>query len=173
MIFTGFIAHSSNLALKGILAIGAMAQIATRTANTADAQRYAGISKSYIAQWVTKSQDSSGKHLKLAYDMDGSWSLKYNAFMDRLLGTKPHPCIGAARRGSVVSNAGCCVRHSFGQSPRVHQVGLGNVDSGFPQTTRPCGNKLSIKNIITSIKPRPVRPSAIGTIPAAAPRTDS
>ncbi len=84
--FTGFIAHSSNLALKGILGIGAMSQIASLNGNTADAQRYSDLARSYIAQWVTMSQDSSGKHLKLAYNQDGTWSLKYNAFMDRLLG---------------------------------------------------------------------------------------
>ena len=83
--FTGFIAHSSNLALKGILGIGAMSQIASLNGNTTDAQRYSAIAKSYIGQWVTMSQDSSGKHLKLAYNQDGTWSLKYNAFMDRLL----------------------------------------------------------------------------------------
>ena len=84
--FTGFIAHSSNLALKGILAIGAMGQVATFAGNSADASYYQGTASSYISQWVTKSQDSSGQHLKLAYDQDGTWSLKYNAFPDKLLG---------------------------------------------------------------------------------------
>lgn len=84
--FTGFIAHSSNLALKGILGIAAMGQIATAAGNTADASYYQSKASSYISQWVTKSQDSSGLHLKLAYDQDGTWSLKYNAFPDKLLG---------------------------------------------------------------------------------------
>jgi hypothetical protein len=84
--FTGFIAHSSNLALKGILAIGAMGQIANFAGNTSDASYYQGQASNYISQWVTKSQDSSNQHLKLAYDQDGTWSLKYNAFPDKLLG---------------------------------------------------------------------------------------
>lgn len=84
--FTGFIAHSSNLALKGILAIGAMGQIAGYAGNSTDAAHYSSTASSYISQWVTNSQDSSGQHLKLAYDLDGTWSLKYNAFPDRLLG---------------------------------------------------------------------------------------
>ncbi|GCE09241.1 glutaminase domain-containing protein [Dictyobacter aurantiacus] len=84
--FTGFIAHSSNLALKGILAIAAMGQVATAAGKTADAVYYQGQATSYISQWVNKSQDSSGLHLKLAYDQDGTWSLKYNAFPDKLLG---------------------------------------------------------------------------------------
>lgn len=84
--FTGFIAHSSNLALKGILAIGAMGQIAGYAGKTSDASSYSSTASSYISQWFTKSQDSSGQHLKLAYDQDGTWSLKYNAFPDKLLG---------------------------------------------------------------------------------------
>ena len=83
--FTGFIAHSVNLALKGILAIGAMGQIAGYAGNTADAKSYAATAKSYIGQWVTMGTDSSGKHMKLAYDQEGTWSLKYNGYPDRLL----------------------------------------------------------------------------------------
>jgi len=84
--FTGFIAHSSNLALKGILGVGAMGQIASFAGNTGDAQYYSGQASGLIGQWVTKSQDSSNQHLKLAYGQDGTWSLKYNAFPDKLLG---------------------------------------------------------------------------------------
>ncbi|MFF6956804.1 glutaminase domain-containing protein [Streptomyces sp. NPDC008317] len=84
--FTGFIAHSANLALKGMVGIGAMGVIAAATGNTADAARYRSVSRGYLSQWTTLAQDSSGTHLKLAYDQDGTWSLKYNGFPDRLLG---------------------------------------------------------------------------------------
>jgi len=84
--FTGFIAHSSNLALKGILGIAAMGQVAMAAGNAADASYYQSQASSYISQWATKSQDASGQHLKLAYDQNGTWSLKYNAFPDKLLG---------------------------------------------------------------------------------------
>ena len=84
--FTGFIAHSANLALKGIVGVGAMGIIAGAAGNGGDVTRYRGISRSYASQWVSKAEDSSGSHLKLAYDQDGTWSLKYNGFPDRLLG---------------------------------------------------------------------------------------
>jgi hypothetical protein len=84
--FTGFIAHSANLALKGIVGIGAMGVIARTAGNSADAAHYTGVSRSYISRWTTLAHDSSGSHLKLAYDQDGTWSLKYNGFPDRLLG---------------------------------------------------------------------------------------
>jgi hypothetical protein len=85
--FTGFIAHSVNLALKGIIGIGAMAQLATMAGQTADATHYRSTAKSYIGQWETKALDTAGDHLKLAYDQDSTWSLKYNGYADRLLKT--------------------------------------------------------------------------------------
>ncbi|MGI8414681.1 MAG: glutaminase domain-containing protein, partial [Nakamurella sp.] len=84
--FTGFIAHSVNLALKGILGIGAMSLVSTLLGKKVDAAYYLGVAKSYIGQWVTKATDVSGEHLKLAYDQDGTWSLKYNGYPDKLLG---------------------------------------------------------------------------------------
>jgi hypothetical protein len=84
--FTGFIGHSANLALKGILALGAMSQVATATGNTADSAHYLAVAKDYIAQWVGKAQDTTPDHLKLAYDQPGTWSLKYNGYPDALLG---------------------------------------------------------------------------------------
>jgi Domain of unknown function (DUF5127)/Domain of unknown function (DUF4965)/Domain of unknown function (DUF1793)/Domain of unknown function (DUF4964) len=85
--FTGFIAHSVNLALKGIIGIGAMSQISTLASNAADAASYLATAKSYISQWQTMATDSTGTHLKLAYDQDGTWSLKYNGYADRVLKT--------------------------------------------------------------------------------------
>ncbi|HEY3478521.1 MAG TPA: DUF4965 domain-containing protein, partial [Streptomyces sp.] len=98
--FTGFIAHSANLALKGIVGIGAMGVIAAADGNTADAAHYAGVARGYISQWTSLAQDSSGTHLKLAYDQDGTWSLKYNGFPDRLLGLDLVPTGVAAQEAA-------------------------------------------------------------------------
>jgi hypothetical protein len=81
--FTGFIAHSVNLALKGIVGIGAMSQIAKAAGQPST---YLATARDYIGQWQQKATDVSGKHLKLAYDQDGTWSLKYNGYADRVLG---------------------------------------------------------------------------------------
>jgi hypothetical protein len=83
--FTGFIAHSVNLALKGIIGIGAMSLIATAAGKTTDSASYLATAKNYIGQWEQKATDVSGKHLKLAYDQDGTWSLKYNGYADEVL----------------------------------------------------------------------------------------
>ncbi|MGW4568712.1 glutaminase domain-containing protein [Streptomyces sp. NPDC004561] len=97
--FTGWIAHSANLALKGILAIGAMGQIATAAGNSADSSKYAGIARDYIGQWVDKAQDTDKDHLKLAYDQPGTWSLKYNGYPDALLGLDLIPRDVAQKEG--------------------------------------------------------------------------
>ncbi|MDX6257684.1 MAG: hypothetical protein QOJ11_4018 [Frankiales bacterium] len=83
--FTGFIAHSVNLALKGIVGIGAMSQIATAAGNASDSASYLATARNYIGQWQQKAMDTAGDHLKLAYDQDGTWSLKYNGYADRVL----------------------------------------------------------------------------------------
>jgi len=103
--FTGFIAHSSNLALKGIVGIAAMSQIAQVAGNAADAASFAATAKSYIATWLTSSQD--GQHLRLAYDQPGTWSLKYNGFADRLLDTNlVSPAVQAEEASWYTANAG-------------------------------------------------------------------
>jgi hypothetical protein len=87
--FTGFIAHSVNLALKGIVGIGAMADIA-RYAGVATT--YANTARVYIGQWAAMAQNTGNGHLKLTYDgADTTWSLKYNGFADRLVRTNLVP----------------------------------------------------------------------------------
>lgn len=103
--FTGFIAHSSNLALKGIVGIAAMGQLAQLSGNTADATSYPATAKSYITTWLSSSQD--GQHLRLAYDQPGTWSLKYNGFPDRLLNTNlVSPAVQAEEAAWYTSQAG-------------------------------------------------------------------
>ncbi|MEU9207271.1 DUF5127 domain-containing protein [Streptomyces sp. NPDC048415] len=105
--FTGFIAHSANLALKGIVGIGAMSVVARAASHTSDAGHYLAVARGFSSQWVTLAQDSSGTHLKLAYDQDGTWSLKYNGFADRLLGLDLVPTGVAAQEAAwYVSKAG-------------------------------------------------------------------
>ncbi|WP_249227901.1 glutaminase domain-containing protein [Kutzneria sp. CA-103260] len=84
--FTGFIAHSANLALKGIVGIGAMSLISRFLGNAGEADHYLSVARSYISQWFDLAQDPSGTHLKMAYDQNNTWSLKYNGYPDELLG---------------------------------------------------------------------------------------
>ncbi|WP_160145620.1 glutaminase domain-containing protein [Dictyobacter aurantiacus] len=106
--FTGSIAHSSNLALKGIIAIGAMSKIAKAAGNLADQQFYTDTANSLIKQWQQFSQDPIQAHLNIAYsEFDtppdtgiGSYSLKYNAFPDTLLDLHLIPSAVAAEEAT-------------------------------------------------------------------------
>jgi hypothetical protein len=93
--FAGSIAHSANLALKGIVAVAAMGQIAKAAGHREAAARYEGLAKEFIEVWLRRAQDPSDKHLDLTYNGagggDGTWGTLYNAFADRLLGTKLIP----------------------------------------------------------------------------------
>ncbi|MGI5241747.1 glutaminase domain-containing protein [Dactylosporangium sp. CA-139066] len=96
--FTGFIAHSVNLALKGIVGIGAMDTIARWAGQ---GSTYAATARSYIAQWATMAQNAARTHLKLTYDgADTTWSLKYNGFADRIAATNLVPATIAAEEAS-------------------------------------------------------------------------
>jgi hypothetical protein len=112
--FAGSIAHSVNLALKGTIAVAAMAQIATAAGNTADATRYEGLAKQFIGYWVTHAQDPSGKHLDLTYNGagggNGTWGTTYNAYADRLLGTGLIPASILAEQAAWYET----VRNQFG-----------------------------------------------------------
>ncbi|GAA3455274.1 hypothetical protein GCM10018962_71070 [Dactylosporangium matsuzakiense] len=96
--FTGFIAHSVNLALKGIVGIGAMHTIA-RWAGQASS--YSATARQYVSQWLVMAQNSGNGHLKLTYDgADSTWSLKYNGFADRIAGTNLVPPAVATEEAS-------------------------------------------------------------------------
>lgn len=89
--FAGSIGHSVNLAIKGIIAVAAMGQIAAAAGHSSDAEHYRGLARQYMTFWMKHAQDPSGKHLDLTYNGtgggDGTWGTLYNAFADRMLGT--------------------------------------------------------------------------------------
>ncbi|HEY1699881.1 MAG TPA: DUF5127 domain-containing protein [Trebonia sp.] len=89
--FAGSIAHSVNLALKGIIGVAAMATIAQVAGNATDASSYKASAAQFIAYWTAHSQDPSAAHLDLTYNGDdggdGTWGTTYNGFADSLLGT--------------------------------------------------------------------------------------
>jgi len=85
--FAGTLANQTNLALKGIIGIGAMAEIAKLTGNTADAQNYSDIATSYISQWQNFgiAQDDSPPHTTLNYGANDTHGLLYNIWADQEL----------------------------------------------------------------------------------------
>lgn len=88
--FAGALANQTNLALKGIIGIGAMAQIASLIGNVADAQNYSSIATSYISQWQTlgiaQGNPTELPHTTLNYGANDTHGLLYNLWADKELG---------------------------------------------------------------------------------------
>jgi Domain of unknown function (DUF5127)/Domain of unknown function (DUF4965)/Domain of unknown function (DUF1793)/Concanavalin A-like lectin/glucanases superfamily/Domain of unknown function (DUF4964) len=104
--FTGVIAASVNLNLKGIVGLAVFSQLAGFAGNAADRASFASTARSFIGQWASLGQDSGAAHLDLAYGDTGTYSLKYNAFPDRLLNTNlVSPAIQASEAAWYVARA--------------------------------------------------------------------
>ncbi|EJD49707.1 DUF1793-domain-containing protein [Auricularia subglabra TFB-10046 SS5] len=80
------VAKQTNLALKGIIAIRAMGEIAKLLGQTDVAEKYSATAANYIQQWKTLGMSKDGRHLTFDYDHDESWGSSYNLYADSLLG---------------------------------------------------------------------------------------
>lgn len=82
--FAGHLAHNVNLSAKAICGLGAFGRLCALRGDSARAEEYQSLAREYAAQWITAADD--GDHFRLAFDLPGSWSQKYNLVWDRLLG---------------------------------------------------------------------------------------
>jgi hypothetical protein len=87
--FTGHLAHNSNLSIKAILALGSYAQLADMLHKTDEAARFRDNAQQMAKQWATMAAD--GDHTRLAFNLPGTWSQKYNLVWDRILGLNLFP----------------------------------------------------------------------------------
>ncbi|RDW71208.1 hypothetical protein BP6252_07771 [Coleophoma cylindrospora] len=86
--FAGPLANMTNLALKGIIGIRAMSELAELVGEPEEAIYYRNISDVYVKKWQEPGgfgMARDGTHFKLAYSWYGSWSTLYNLFADSLL----------------------------------------------------------------------------------------
>lgn len=83
--FAGWLALQTNLALKGIIGIKAMAGLAGIIRADADAKFYNNVSKMYIEKWEEYGISRDKTHAKVSYDWYGSWTTTYNLYADSLL----------------------------------------------------------------------------------------
>lgn len=83
--FAGWLELQTNLALKGIIGIKAMAGLADLAGEKADYKKFTNISSVYIRKWEEYGTSRDGTHMKLAYNWFGSWTILYNLYADSLL----------------------------------------------------------------------------------------
>ncbi|KAF2490135.1 glutaminase GtaA [Lophium mytilinum] len=91
--FAGPLVNQTNLALKGMIGIQAMANIAAHTSHKADAKNYSSIAADYIDEWQTLgiNKNSTPPHTTLNYGNESSWGILYNLYADALLNTSLVP----------------------------------------------------------------------------------
>ncbi|KAK0558195.1 hypothetical protein OC844_005346 [Tilletia horrida] len=83
--FAGTASNQTDLAIKGIIGIAALGEIAALIGQDNDAAIYRNISQNYISAWQYLATDQQKTHTKLVYQQDNSWGTLYNLFLDRLL----------------------------------------------------------------------------------------
>ena len=77
--FAGHLAQNCNLSLKAIVALAAYAKLF-------DEPQYAEIAKEMADRWVKDAKKQTEKGWRLTFDLEDTWSMKYNIIWDRLLG---------------------------------------------------------------------------------------
>ncbi|MBL9128330.1 MAG: DUF1793 domain-containing protein, partial [Verrucomicrobiales bacterium] len=81
--FAGHLAHNVNLSVKAICGLGAFGKLCALRGDTARAEHYAKVARTFAERWVREADD--GEKYRLAFDRPGTWSQKYNLVWDRLL----------------------------------------------------------------------------------------
>ena len=89
--FLGKQINSTNLAIKAIVGIGGMAQMAEKVGNLTDRDNYRQIAVKYAKTWLELSEDPSGTHIKQSYNKPNTWFMIYNLYADTLLQTNLFP----------------------------------------------------------------------------------
>ncbi|RYO93614.1 hypothetical protein DL766_010537 [Monosporascus sp. MC13-8B] len=83
--FAGPLPNQTNLALKGIVGIKAMSELAALIGEKEEAKYYGSVAEEYIEKWQDYGLSSDKSHAKLSYTWYGSWTTLYNIYADALL----------------------------------------------------------------------------------------
>lgn len=84
--FAGHLEKNANLSLKAIVGIGAYSVYLSDIGESASAEKYRKKAKELAAEWEKTCYAGGREFSPLTMDGNGTYSLKYNLFFDRLLG---------------------------------------------------------------------------------------
>ncbi len=85
--FAGHLAHNCNLSVKAIVALALFADMCKAVGK--DGSAYRQTAEKMVCDWVKHADD--GDHYRLAFDQQGSWSIKYNMVWDKIFDLKLFP----------------------------------------------------------------------------------
>ncbi|AUS98414.1 glutaminase [Clostridium thermosuccinogenes] len=83
--FAGHLAHNCNLSVKAIMGIAGYSIMCDMLGKKDEAAKLLETAKKMAVEWELKAKD--GDHYKLAFNQEGTWSLKYNLVWDKIFGT--------------------------------------------------------------------------------------
>ena len=85
--FAGHLAHNCNLTLKAIMGIMGMSIIYGMLGMQEKADEFKALAKEKADSWCVRAENPDGSY-KLAFDKEGSYSMKYNMVWDKIWGTE-------------------------------------------------------------------------------------
>ena len=88
--FAGHMAHNCNLSLKAIMGVAGLGIIYGMLGRKKDANTYKRIARDMALDWEKRAANKDGSY-RLAFDAEGTFSLKYNIVWDKLFGTEIMP----------------------------------------------------------------------------------
>ncbi|MBQ8162827.1 MAG: DUF4965 domain-containing protein [Clostridia bacterium] len=84
--FAGHLAHNCNLSIKAIMGIMGMGIIYEMAGDKKTAAKYKKLAKEKAKSWEERARNNDGSY-RLAFDLENSYSLKYNLVWDRVWNT--------------------------------------------------------------------------------------
>jgi len=115
--FAGWLSLQTGLALKGIIGINAMSELAELTGRDADAKFYKNISTTYIEKWEEYAISRDKTHAKVSYNWYGSWTTLYNLYADSLL------CFHLSNNSNTITKQGS-LQHIFSLGSHKPKTGF-------------------------------------------------
>jgi len=89
--FEGPSPHNVNLALKGTLGLASYSLLLKYKGDAAGSAQYYGYAQGFVQDWLAMGVDGSGDHYKLQFDLNNTWSTKYNLMWQYALGLDLFP----------------------------------------------------------------------------------
>ena len=86
--FAGHLAHNCNLSLKAIMGIMGLSIIYSIAGDEKNAAKYKRIARKKAKSWCERAKNTADGSYRLTFDLDGSFSMKYNMVWDKIWGTK-------------------------------------------------------------------------------------
>jgi hypothetical protein len=83
--FAGHLAHNCNLSIKAIMGIASYSILCNMLDKKDEGVKLMNTAKNMAADWEMKARDVD--HYKLAFNLDSTWSLKYNLVWDKIFDT--------------------------------------------------------------------------------------